>query len=449
MTAPRSVVDKALGTIKDDDIHNIPSKIAPVYKHFDELTPILDADTFKVPYLDEEKEEQDQASTNSPSTSLSAYFFPSLFGAGPTDNASDDPPRLLLARRLLVLIAMNAFPTRGDASCALYTPYTSSSLIHSCDPNAHHFTRGGSGSGSSPSLVIKAVKDIKEGDCITTCYYPPQMHLLPHSMRQEWLSSNKGIRCVCNRCSEPDTLRSMRCPSCQEGEVCAGVEAGAGVAGDDDDDFHDPRCLPCTRCNHRIKQCGKDAVSEGDSFDLDAWFVEEARIGKEVIELTRTIGSHYIPEVPINKLMKECAQHNLHPTHHWCINTLNTLLRDSQSLFEEWQESAEHGQAILRFTAHHMPSQIVHVNDMKTLEMMGDCLSAPETETAVFDYKSFRDCYKKATMMAVVLYSEEDDVFHRLISKYHNAAGMMKTRVGIVMAVFLVFCLVGLSGATW
>jgi hypothetical protein len=84
-------------------------------------------------------------------------------------------------------------------------------LAHSCDPNT--FCRSDTG---SDTINYIAIDDINAGDLITFGYLGGGPHsLMPTHLRRKRLLG-LGFHCSCARCTGPDQMRTMSCPSCGE-----------------------------------------------------------------------------------------------------------------------------------------------------------------------------------------------------------------------------------------
>ena len=116
--------------------------------------------------------------------------------------------------------AFGIFPEKYKRACSIYCNnrvqfakeghlYLKYSMVnHSCDPN----TVGSSPDFNFKRMELRAVKEIKCGEEVTSCYLDPMIAILGERKEKELKLENWKIRCKCDICLQPETdrIRELR-----------------------------------------------------------------------------------------------------------------------------------------------------------------------------------------------------------------------------------------------
>ncbi|KAG5666817.1 hypothetical protein PVAND_014827 [Polypedilum vanderplanki] len=123
-------------------------------------------------------------------------------------------------QKIYGIIDRNAvYLTEKNEIAGLYS--LGSTVTHSCVPNSHFiYDRK-----NAFKLTVKAIRDIKKGEIITTCF---GNILFGTQARKHQLAITKFITCNCIRCNDPTELgtnfSSLKCIGVDDGEECGGIQ---------------------------------------------------------------------------------------------------------------------------------------------------------------------------------------------------------------------------------
>ncbi|CAE8731217.1 unnamed protein product, partial [Polarella glacialis] len=115
--------------------------------------------------------------------------------------------------RFLRVVCVNAHTIPRIQGIMLF--YWLSMFSHSCAPNATYSTDLSGGGLACIVARPRALQHIAAGEIISVTYLSLQMLLSPRGARQELLRVQKGFVCACGRCSGPDEIRVLPCPTCR------------------------------------------------------------------------------------------------------------------------------------------------------------------------------------------------------------------------------------------
>eukprot|EP00933_Yihiella_yeosuensis_P051753 TRINITY_DN4972_c0_g3_i1.p1 TRINITY_DN4972_c0_g3~~TRINITY_DN4972_c0_g3_i1.p1 ORF type:complete len:503 (+),score=113.65 TRINITY_DN4972_c0_g3_i1:154-1662(+) len=135
-------------------------------------------------------------------------------------------PDPLLLERLLQVWIYNSFDLSAgeDGREAGVIFLVAAMMSHSCLPNAAWHL------DEANNYILHARRGIEEDEEITIPYLGPSDLCLPTADRRDILSTTKGFRCSCERCSlTRDASRVFRCPRCGKDEVLGLAEDEGAV----------------------------------------------------------------------------------------------------------------------------------------------------------------------------------------------------------------------------
>jgi len=105
----------------------------------------------------------------------------------------------------------NAFDSSGpdEEYCgAIY--FLPSMINHSCRPNCCWSL------SEDNSFILRARREINDFEELTISYLPEKIIKRCTEERQNFLYDTKGFTCYCDRCEEPDCVRTIRCNACDD-----------------------------------------------------------------------------------------------------------------------------------------------------------------------------------------------------------------------------------------
>lgn len=213
----------------------------------------------------------------------------------------------MVIERLIQIWVLNCFEYSDDPQ-GYSTYFFSSFMSHSCFPNAvWHY--------SGPDHVLRARREINEGDEVCISYLPESGLFQSAPSRRMELNETKRFWCTCERCIDgiEDKSRGLFCPKCQTGTMFAKTPV-AGPAKDASLLASQFEGCVCNKCQHCLTKPEAQAIVRHEKVlqDLVDKYTKDETSGPTVKQLEadeQFINKHFAQHVLADLAWEQLAQY--------------------------------------------------------------------------------------------------------------------------------------------